>query len=212
MSQHVFSSGLLRKGILWYFLSFFVQFPRHWQLNQLRLDTAGIESHALRQGHANVAPWQKRTPETRKTSTTICKISCQTLELHMAAAQHLKLWEVVLGKQVAGSPWSNARQQLSACSEAQRKPSMLKKTHKTHKNIHGKFDKNWRGKTCIKNLSGTRCAESQIQVCCRRVAARQIAKNAENPLSAHLSLQSLCSQPRDEESIKHNKTTMISQI
>ena len=56
------------------------------------------------------------------------------------------------------------------------------------------------------------CAESQIQVCCRRVAARQIAKNAENPLSAHLSLQNLSSQPRDEESIKHNKTTVILQI
>ena len=27
----------------------------------------------------------------------------------MAAAQHLKLWEGMLGKQVAGSPWSNAR-------------------------------------------------------------------------------------------------------
>ena len=59
-----------------------------------------------------------------------------------------------------------------------------------------------REKTWIENLSGTRCAESQIQVCCRRVAVRQIAKNAENLLSAHhLGLQGLCSQPQDEESI-----------
>ena len=58
-----------------------------------------------------------------------------------------------------------------------------------------------REKTWIKNLSDTRCAESQIQVCRRSVAAWQIAKNAENLLSAHhLSLQGLCSQPRDEES------------
>ena len=57
------------------FLSF-VKFPRHWQLYQLRLKTAKI-----------------------------CKIFSQTPELHMAAAQHLKLWEVMLGKQVAGSPW-----------------------------------------------------------------------------------------------------------
>ena len=39
---------------------------------------------------------------------------------------------------------------------------------------------------------GTRGAESQIQVCCRRVVA-QLAKNAENSPSAHhISLQSLC--------------------
>ena len=151
MSQHVFSSGLLRKGILWYFLSFFVKFPRHWQLNQLRLNTAGIESHTLRQGHANVAPWQKLTLETRKRQKTakICKISAQTSELHMAAAQHLKLWEAMLGKQVAGSPWSNARtksHQLSACSQAQRKHINAKQTRQNTSKYMEKIEKNWEEK------------------------------------------------------------------
>ena len=41
---------------------------------------------------------------------------------------------------------------------------------------------------------GTRGAEGQIQVCCRRVVA-QLAKNAENSPSAHhISLQSLWSE------------------
>ena len=138
MSQHVFSSGLLRKGILWYFLSFFVKFPRHWQLNQLRLNTAGIESHTLRQGHANVAPWQKRTPETRKTaknsknlqkSSKICKVSSQnprTAHGCCSASQTLggNAWQ-------AGS-WIF----LVECKAS----AMLKKTHKIYQNIL----KNWR--------------------------------------------------------------------
>ena len=42
---------------------------------------------------------------------------------------------------------------------------------------------------------GTRGAESQIQVCCRRVGSAQLAKNAENSPSAHhISLQSLWSE------------------
>ena len=57
----------------------------------------------------------------------------------MAAAQHLKLWEGMLGKQVAGSPWSNAiskrtkPHQLSACS-----PHQCKKNTKNIK-IRGKI-------------------------------------------------------------------------
>ena len=113
----------------------------------------------------------------------------------------------MLGKQVAGSPWSNARHlqkdQTAAAvsSQAERKHINAKKDTKYIKI----YMENWRKigrKNMYQEPFGTRCAESQIQVCCWRIAARQIAKNAENPLSAHLSLQGLCSEPRDEESIK----------
>ena len=54
----------------------------------------------------------------------------------------------MLGKQVAGSPWSNARtkpHQLSACSQAQRKHINAKKDTKYIK-MHGKIGEKLAGK------------------------------------------------------------------
>ena len=67
----------------------------------------------------------------------------------MAAAQHLKLWEGMLGKQVAGSPWSNARhlQKDQAASAVSLFPtSMQTKRHEVHQ-IHGTNGEKLGGKT-----------------------------------------------------------------
>ena len=75
VSQHAPSSGLLKTGIFMYFLSLFViEFLRHWQLYQLRLNPAGIESHMLRQGHAKVSPCGAGANGDKKLQQKLCKI------------------------------------------------------------------------------------------------------------------------------------------
>ena len=67
----------------------------------------------------------------------------------MAAAQQLKLWEGMLGKQVAGSPWSNARhlQKDQVASAVSLFPtSMQTKRHEVHQ-IHGTNGEKLGGKT-----------------------------------------------------------------
>ena len=89
-----------------YFPSLFVmEFLRHWQLYQLRLNPAGIESHMLRQGHAKVSPCDAGKLRRETPAKTLQDPWFPKPWKRQLAAEHLKVWEAMLGAKVAGSPW-----------------------------------------------------------------------------------------------------------
>ena len=182
-----------------YFLSLFViKFLRHWQLYQLRLNPAGIESHMLRQGHAKVSPCDAGgESETRNSKNSARSMVLQTLETPIGC---------LASQSLGGNAWREGswisleikrpmtHQLLKATDVGKSAGCRLSQAPRKHifMQISTSYWKTWEetmGETWIS--FGTRGAESQIQVCCRRVVA-QLAKNAENSPSAHhISLQSL---------------------